>query len=891
MAFDAGAVKGSLIFDTTQWDAGEDKVNQSLGQMEKKGLDVGKVLKAGFDLAVQGLTASVAASEEFNKAFANVSTLVDTSTVDIGKMQTELLNLDNRLGSATELTDGLYQAISASVDPAKAVAFVGEAAKFAKAGLTSTNKAVDVITTSLNAYGFEADQAGRISDVLFQTIKKGKTTGDQLARAIGKTIPLAATAGVKFEELGASVAVLTRQGNSTSESTTQLNAVISSLVKPSKAAGMAMDKLGWESSKAAIEQYGLVGAAKELIKSTDGSNESVAQLFPNIRALRGVLALTGDGAKDFDDVLNEMSNSAGATQDAFDKQELTMETFDNTVNKLAITLGNELLPFVHAVVAQFTGMIDGFTRSGELAEFLGKAVSYASGAFALLTSALEPVFNGILKAGQEQLTEITTAISGTSDETANALVPFQVFATALGVLSDVANVLIKGFGLLAISIINTIDLASKAGGVLNEIGKFLTFQESDIGGAFDALGDSFGKTVDDFGTNAAELGTAAADTIGNLFSDTTDKALEFQKTFNDAFNDSKNTIELASEAANKNTDATKENTDAVEDSTEAIVVNNEMEWAAMLASIDNAVTLAAETKAIDEKVRALAGLNNTYVRNLELMSDEEAANIRAKEQAEALKETYEQVIQSVEDLAKSLGQDLSVSLFEVGVALGSGADAGKAFEVAIQNIGMAILEAIPSMLLQAGITLLTSGNIPLGLALIGAAGLAALGAGAIAGALGIDEGSREKKAEAEAEAAKVAAAEAKAAEAKAAEAAALKNLSDLGLSIDEEDSEKLALAEAKAAISAAESAQKALDDLLSGGKAAGGLAQGMTLVGEEGPEVVNFGSPAQVYSNEDSQKMMGGFVINFNGPINSEIDLDRAAIAFGRRLQRERNRI
>ena len=124
VAFDAGAIKGTLIFETSQWDAGEEKVSNSLDAMGQKGDAVGKILKQGFDLAVQGLTASVQASEEFNQAFANVSTLVDTSTVDMGKMQSELLALDNRLGSATELTDGLYQAISASVEPTKAVQFV-----------------------------------------------------------------------------------------------------------------------------------------------------------------------------------------------------------------------------------------------------------------------------------------------------------------------------------------------------------------------------------------------------------------------------------------------------------------------------------------------------------------------------------------------------------------------------------------------------------------------------------------------------------------------------------------------------------------------------------------------------------------------------------------------
>lgn len=42
------------------------------------------------------------------------------------------------------------------------------------------------------------------------------------------------------------------------------------------------------------------------------------------------------------------------------------------------------------------------------------------------------------------------------------------------------------------------------------------------------------------------------------------------------------------------------------------------------------------------------------------------------------------------------------------------------------------------------------------------------------------------------------------------------------------------------------------------GRASGGAAFGLTLVGERGPELVNFTSPAHVFSNQDSRKMLSG---------------------------------
>ena len=49
--------------------------------------------------------------------------------------------------------------------------------KLAKGGFTDGAKAVDVLTTAINAYGLEASDATRVSDLLITTQNLGKTTG------------------------------------------------------------------------------------------------------------------------------------------------------------------------------------------------------------------------------------------------------------------------------------------------------------------------------------------------------------------------------------------------------------------------------------------------------------------------------------------------------------------------------------------------------------------------------------------------------------------------------------------------------------------------------------------------------------------------------------------
>lgn len=366
MPFDAGAIVGKAMIDPRPWQSGVKSIGQSNSFLGKS-LKVVGGLAAGMTAAfVGGLVASAKVTDQFNKKFSNVRTLVDETEVNVSSLRTQLLGLDSRLGSSIDLTEGLYQALSAGQDPANAVKFVGDAAKFAKASLIDTNTAVDVITTSLNAYKDSSLTAAQVSDILFQTIKQGKTTGVELSATIGSVIPTAATLGVTMEELGASIATMTKQGINSAEATTQLNALMTAFIKPSERMQEALKDMGFASGSALLESEGLAGALELLQQATDGNKEELAEMLPNVRALKGAFALTGDQAEVFEQILEEMKNSAGATDEAFEKQELTFDTLKNSLEKMAILIGEKILPVVYDLVNAFSDFISNGENLGKI---------------------------------------------------------------------------------------------------------------------------------------------------------------------------------------------------------------------------------------------------------------------------------------------------------------------------------------------------------------------------------------------------------------------------------------------------------------------------------------------------------------------------------------------
>ena len=127
-------------------------------------------------------TASVKFATDAETSFAKVGTILDSNVVSYDKLKSGVISASNESGIAvTDFNEALYSSVSAGVDSGKAIAFTGDMVKLAKGGFTDTAKAVDVVTTVLNAYGMEADQAEAISDKLITTQNLGKTTVDAVS--------------------------------------------------------------------------------------------------------------------------------------------------------------------------------------------------------------------------------------------------------------------------------------------------------------------------------------------------------------------------------------------------------------------------------------------------------------------------------------------------------------------------------------------------------------------------------------------------------------------------------------------------------------------------------------------------------------------------------------
>lgn len=318
---DIGTLKGKIVLEddySAAVDKAARKTEEAVASMNKAGPAI-KGLAAGLGLAAG---AAIQLSVDFNKSMANVATIIPNNIKRIEELKNAVQDMAVATGKSTDdLAEGLYQVVSTFGDTADTVDMLAISAKAATAGLSTTEEAINLIAAVTKGYGDTTKEAAqKAADLAFQTTNLGITNFPQLASSIGRVIPLAATLGVKQEELFAGFTALSGITGSTSEVSTQLASVMTAMVKPTEEMNEAVGKLGYSSAGAIIQQEGLVGAMRKLVGTTDGSQEAIAKLFGRVEALTATLALTSTQAESFDRALVEMGKVSGATEQALAQQ-------------------------------------------------------------------------------------------------------------------------------------------------------------------------------------------------------------------------------------------------------------------------------------------------------------------------------------------------------------------------------------------------------------------------------------------------------------------------------------------------------------------------------------------------------------------------------------------
>lgn len=349
--------------------------------------------------------ASVKLATDFQTSMTKISTLVGASAKDLKEYEAGIMSLSEKVGvSAAQLADGLFFITSAGFQGKEGLDALEVSAKAAAMGMGEMSSIANALTSIMTAYEKENMTSAKAGDLLHETLKQGKFEAAMFMDKLGSVIPVAAAAGVSFEELGAASATMSKLSGDAAVTLTSMKSMIMALLKPTAQQEEILDKLGISTEELGkMTSESLLGTLEFLHSNLKDNNEELLKMFGGSKSVVGMLSTIGLQSETYANVLDGMQNSLGNVNEGFATLSGTAGfKFNQTLVKLqnvGIEIGNILLPIVLDLADAFKGLLDDFKNLSPEAKNLSVVA-------AILAAALGPL---LMVMGS--LVTVVTAIS------------------------------------------------------------------------------------------------------------------------------------------------------------------------------------------------------------------------------------------------------------------------------------------------------------------------------------------------------------------------------------------------------------------------------------------------------------------------------------------------
>ena len=354
---------------------------------------VGAALTAGVTAPVVALGASVVKTQmTFEHSMSKVKALSGATGSDLKLLEDTAKQMGaSTVYSASEAADALGYMALAGWDAQQSAAGLPGVLNLAAASGMDLAQASDLVTDYLTAFGLEADQAGRMADVLSYAQANSNTTTEMLGEAFKNCAVNAHNAGMTLEETTAILSKFADAGLKGSEGGTALNAIIRDMTQKMKNGAIAIGNTKVQVQDANGNFRSMTDIIRDVDKATEGMGDAqkTAALMTTFTAdsIKGMGILCNTGADSIDKFTNELEKSNGTAKTMADmmNSDLTgaLKQLSSAWEAVQLDIGNTTGP-LSLVVGMLTKLLQAFLK-------LPGPIKQVIVAIALLAAAVGPV--------------------------------------------------------------------------------------------------------------------------------------------------------------------------------------------------------------------------------------------------------------------------------------------------------------------------------------------------------------------------------------------------------------------------------------------------------------------------------------------------------------------
>lgn len=354
---------------------------------------VGAALTAGVTAPVVALGASVVQTQmKFQDSMAKVKALSGATGKDFQMLEDTAKKFgESTVFSASECADALGYMALAGWDAQQSADGLPGVLNLAAASGMELAQASDLVTDYLTAFGLEADQAGRMADVLSYAQANSNTTTEMLGEAFKNCAVNAHNAGMSLEETTAILGRFADAGLKGSEGGTALNAIIRDMTQKMKNGAIQIGNTSVKVQDANGNFRSMTDIIRDVDNATKGMGDAqrTAALMTTFTAdsIKGMGILCNTGADNIDKFTNELKNSDGTAEDMANTLSSTLsgalKQLSSAWEGFQLNLGD--------TTGVLTKIVNGLTLLVRWLKSLPAPIQQAIVTFALLAAAVGPI--------------------------------------------------------------------------------------------------------------------------------------------------------------------------------------------------------------------------------------------------------------------------------------------------------------------------------------------------------------------------------------------------------------------------------------------------------------------------------------------------------------------
>lgn len=471
MAVDVGSATGYLDLDisgflanlrTAQSEADRasknmaTKIGNNITGIGKSMTSVGSTLTKSVTVPLLGIgTAGLKVASDFDSAMSGVKAISGATGEEFDALRDKAIELGGETAfSANEVAEAMTEMAKAGWDSQQILDGMGGVLDAAAASGENLGTVSTIVADAITGFGMEAKESTRVADLLTQAANSGTIGINDLGESFKYIAPVAGSMGLSIEDVTTALSAMSMSGIKGSQAGTSLRGVLTRMVKPTDQVAAAMDELGIVLTNSDGSFKSLDQILSEMRGSfsglTDEQKTYYAATLAGQEGMSGLLSLLNMSQEEYDEIAASMDNAGGVAKETAevmrDNLKADVEELGGSLESLAITLAEHIIPHLRTFVQWLTELVGKFT---DLDPETQKTILK----FAGIAAAIGPV---ILVIGKlvTAVGSVVTAFGKIPGAIAKAKDAFTAVSAAIGGISAPVVAVVAVIGVLIAAFVN-----------------------------------------------------------------------------------------------------------------------------------------------------------------------------------------------------------------------------------------------------------------------------------------------------------------------------------------------------------------------------------------------------------------------------------------------------